>query len=354
MSSLTDDQIRAALQHVASRAPDPARVLSHLADRRRRHRQRRALLMAGGAVGAAAAIVAPVVLLSRGRPSTPADDDGWVLPDVRTLPNLPSPAPEPAAGPGNTSVPLRYRPTYLPDDYVEVFRIVSVAGATYQAREWHQMQTDPTLTPGAVTLILAPDADLPSSDRALEITVNGALGLLAPEDAEVAQVVWSIGGGLSLAVEARHMDDGLIVVQDVARSVEPDNVAGLEIPLAFGYLPPNLPVGQQATIQPDGDGWVLRVALMRDRDMVGAALLGAHVSYGPGPSAVATQLRGRPGLVELDGHGNGTAFVSLESGLNLFVRVPNGVYPVTADDLVRVTNEMTIGSPPYVGWIWQR
>src|SRR5689334_2376031 len=100
MTNLTDDDIRAALQLVASRAPDPAKVRAHLAAVGHRHRQRRALLMAGGAIAAGVAIGVPAVILSRGeRPSARSGD---VLPDVPTWPNLPAPAPEPAPGPGST------------------------------------------------------------------------------------------------------------------------------------------------------------------------------------------------------------------------------------------------------------
>ena len=354
--NLTDDEIRAALLHVASRAPDPAAVRVHLADLTRRHRQRRALLLAGGAVGAAVAIGGPAVVLSRRPPpSPPASPD---LPDVRTWPNLPPVTPEPAPGPGNGRVPMRYRPTYLPDDFVEVFRIVSIGAETFQAREWHH--NDPRLfelNAGAITLTLAADADLPIGDRSREITVNGAPGWLAPKDAEVQQVVWSIGDGLSLSVEARHIDDGWTVVQDVARSVEPDGMAGLDVPFTFGFLPPDFSGGRRVTVEPDGDQWVATHSVIRDRAAVLEARLGPHLvgDLGFSYDVVQMELRGRPGQVGLapDGRGGG-AFVGLESGLNLSVTVPGGSAPVTVDDLVQVTNAMTIGSAPYVGWIWHR
>jgi hypothetical protein len=331
MTGLTDDEIRAALHYVASRAPDPAGVRIHLAGLTRRHRQRRALLMAGGGVGVAVAIGVPAVILSGGGPpSVPSPRyDGPDLPDVRTWPNLPSPAPEPAPGPGNTRVPLRYRPTYLPDGFGEVFRIVSGGGGAFQAREWHELGV--FTNPAAISLSVAPDADLPISDRSQEITVNGASALLAPPDAEVQQVVWSIGDGLSLSVEARHLEDGWTVVQDVARSIGPDGVAGLEVPLSFGYLPPDLTREWRLIIEPDGDQWVASLDLIRDRSALLMARLGPHiVSSGQG------------------------AFVTLASGLGLDVAVPGNSHLVAADDLVRVANGLTVGSPPYVEWIWQR
>jgi hypothetical protein len=253
-------------------------------------------------------------------------------------------------------VPLRYRPTYVPDEFVEVFRIVSIGAETFQAREWHH--DDPTLfevNPGALTLTLAADADLPTSDRSRESTVNGAPGWLAPDDAEVQRVVWSIGDGLSLCVEARRVDDGWTVVQDVARSVELYGVAGLEVLMAFGHLPAGLPGDRRLTVEPDGDGWVATLALLRDRAAVLSARLGTHINEDLGYiyDPVQLELRGRPGRVGSPLTGGG-AFVALEPGLNLLVTVPSGSDPVTVDDLVRVTNAMTIGSAPYVGWIWHR
>jgi len=170
--NLTDDEIRAALEHVASQAPDPARVRAHLSARTRRHRQRRVLLMAGGAVGAAVAIGGPAVVLSRRKPPpAPASPS---LPDVRTWPNLPSPTPEPAPAPGTGRVPLRYRPAYLPEDFLEVFRIVSVDGHVFQAREWHHQDPRlPEVNPGAITLTLDLEGFMSIEGRSREITVNG-------------------------------------------------------------------------------------------------------------------------------------------------------------------------------------
>src|SRR6185369_3246812 len=146
---------------------DPARVRAHLSARARRHRQRRVLLMAGGAVGAAVAIGGPAVVLSRRKPPpTPASPG---LPDVRTAPNLPSPTPEPAPAPGNGRVPLRYRPAYLPEDFLEVFRIVSLNGRVFQAREWH-LDRGPTETPGAITLTVDLEAYLSIDGRSREVT----------------------------------------------------------------------------------------------------------------------------------------------------------------------------------------
>ena len=49
---ITDEEIRAALDRVVARAPDPARIRAGFASRARAHRQRRALLVAGGALAA--------------------------------------------------------------------------------------------------------------------------------------------------------------------------------------------------------------------------------------------------------------------------------------------------------------
>jgi hypothetical protein len=352
--NLTDDEIRAALEHVASQAPDPARVRAHLSARTRRHRQRRVLLMAGGAVGAAVAIGGPAVVLSRRKPPpAPASPS---LPDVRTWPNLPSPTPEPAPAPGTGRVPLRYRPAYLPEDFLEVFRIVAVDGHVFQAREWHHQDPRlPEVNPGAITLTLDLEGFMSIEGRSREITVNGAPGWLTPPDAEVQQVVWPVWGGLSVSVEARHMDDGWTVVQEVARSVELDYLAGLEVPMAFGQFLPYLGREQRMTVEPDGDAWVATLSVLEDTAEVMSARLGAHVLAPSSPDAHEMQLRGRSGIVDVarDGRG-GSASVVLDSGLTLVVSVPGGSDPVTEAELVQATNEMTIGSAPYVGWLWQR
>jgi hypothetical protein len=249
-----------------------------------------------------------------------------------------------------------YRPTYLPDDFLEVFRTVSIGAEAYQAREWHHQDPRlPEVNPGAITLAVAPDSGLHIDGRSREITVNGAPGWLTPLDAEVQQVVWSVEHGLSVSVEARHVDDGWAVVQDVARSVEPSTVSGLEVPMTFGYLPPDRTGERWVTVEPDGDQWVAYQSVLQNRAGVLEARLGAHVIGPSSPDTRETQLRGRSGLVDVptDGRG-GSASVVLESGLTLVVSVPGGSDPITADDLVRVTNEMTIGPAPYVGWIWHR
>jgi hypothetical protein len=248
---------------------------------------------------------------------------------------------------------MRYRPTYLPDDFVEVFRIVSTDGPMFQTREWQQhVPRLPLVQPGAITLTVAAEARVEITNGSREITVNGVQGWLTPPDAEVQRVYWTNGVDLALSVEARHVDDGWTVVQDVARSVGLDDVAGLETPMAFGHFPPYLGGDQRLTIEPDGDRWVVTLAVLQDQTEVLWARLGPHVAASR--DGHEAQLRGRTGLLALNPDYGGAAYVSLDSGLNLLVEAPGGVGQMSEDDLALVVNEMTIGSVPYVGWIWQR
>jgi hypothetical protein len=233
---------------------------------------------------------------------------------------------------------------------------VSIGADTYQAREWHHQDPRlPEVNPGAITLTLDLEGFMSIDGRSREITVNGAPGWLTPPDAEVQQVVWPVWGGLSVSIEARHMDDGWTVVQEVARSVELEYLAGLEIAMAFGHFLPYLGGVQRLTVEPDGDQWVATLSALEDRAAVLTARLGAHVASPFEPGSPQTELRGRPGYVRVDPvGGGGTAFVTLESGLNLEISVPGNSDPITADYLAMVTNKMTIGPAPYVGWLWHR
>jgi hypothetical protein len=74
----------------------------------------------------------------------------------------------------------------------------------------------------------------------------------------------------------------------------------------------------------------------------------------PAASRDRAAATGRGQIVLAPGGTGGTAFVSLDSGPNLEVSVPGGAAWGSPDDLIRVVDEMTIGSAPYVGWIWQR
>ena len=89
------------------------------------------------------------------------------------------------------------------------------------------------------------------------------------------------GRALSLSVEARHVDDGWTVVQDVARSVEPDGTAGLDIRVHL-RLPADFSGGRRVTVEPDGDQWV-RHPLGDPRPGRGAGgPPGPHTRGGPG------------------------------------------------------------------------
>jgi hypothetical protein len=371
VSNLSDDEIRAALHHVASRAPDPAVVRAYLAGHNRHHRERRTLLMAGGAIGVAAVIGGPAaVLLYRRRTGQPpllaSGEDVPVLPDGRTPPNLGAPAGEPAPGQGNTRFALKYRPTFMPDGYVEVYREVSVGpGApARQTREWRASSTAPAAkagpAPGQIRLVVAPEVNLPIGDWRRPITVNGVPAALSAKVGQIPQVIWSIGDGLNLAVEVTGVGDDSAVAQWVARSVIPDGVSSVEVPLAYGYLPPASAGEQRASLTSDGTGWTASLDVIRDGTQVAGASLGPTVAPPPGASVVAPGLRGRTGQIGLyPNDAGGWAYVDLGNGQKLSLSLNAGLLAnpparVTGDDLVRALNEMAVGPAPFVGWLGQR
>jgi hypothetical protein len=125
--------------------------------------------------------------------------------------------------------------------------------------------------------------------------------------------------------------------------------------MAFGHFLPYLGGVQRLTVEPDGDKWLATLSVLEERAAVLTARLGAYVASPFEPGSPQTELRGRPGYLSArPGIGGGTAFVALESGLNLEVTVPGNSDPTTPGELIQVTNMMTIGSAPYVGWLWHR
>ncbi len=354
---ITDDEIRAALDHVVSRAPDPASIRAGFASRARAHRQRRALLFAGGAMAASGAIGVPAVLgwLEPG----PRAANGQSGPDVRTPPNLGPAAAEPISDAAVERVAMRYRPTWLPEGFVETSRTSSVAvdGSKYQVREWLRVE-DARLSPdqrsdatARIRLVLAPVNRLAIGDWRPAVTINGDDGGLSDADDHVPQVIWRIEKGLRLAVYVNGVADGRAVAVRIARSVKPDGVSGVECPLRLNWLPDFLTeyAEQQIKLSAWGPTWrSTRSVLVGD----GAAVL-LSVEYGPDiaapPAGIPATVRGRSGLTrDYEGDAGGWAHVALD-GVDLLV-----TGAVNYDEIVQVTNKLDVGPRPYRGWIGQR
>lgn len=387
---ITEDNIRAALDRVALRAPDPARVRARLAGRTQANAQRRALLVAGGAVAATAAVAGPAVLLYRQRysqlpflaPNVP------VLPDERTIPNLGPATAEPPAGPGNRRLVLPYRPTWLPDGYVEASRLVGLDGAAFPMQRAWMRPADLLRSPAAqdseprpcVRLMLVDERHWAIENWHIPIKVNGVDGGLAPHPGSNPQVLWPVGGGLNLAVSLWGLGDDFTVAQRLARSVEPDEVTAVEMPLEFGWLPDLLQGWQTASIESTASSWVARLSVGTGGWYGAAGGITAELgpAVQPGPTGNASggpaTVRGREGLVYTYPFGGGWVYVELDDGLRLQVHggtvdnpapspaTVDTTHPqlapppigISRDELLQVVEELKIGTAPYVDWIGTR
>ncbi|HEY7225783.1 MAG TPA: hypothetical protein VH561_19570 [Micromonosporaceae bacterium] len=345
-----DDEIGDAFVRLADRAPDPIRVRAGLGRAAQMHRQRRALLAAGGLVvagGLAGGGVLAARLVLGGT------DFG---PDVPTPGNLPTPAAAPPA-PGNSVVPMRYRPTWLPDGFVELGRSTTVAAGLDQLRQrraWYPVGTtlDPLKeTPPSIYLDLVPATWWGIADWRTPVRVNGARGGLGPSGSTPV-LLWEAGGGLNLAVSVNGGEDNRATALAIGRSVVPDGVSTVEVALSFGWLP---------------------------------ALPGALVRYETGPDRTRLEvIVGQFGVITFDIDGqedpgvdyqtepvtvrgasgrwfrNGTAvmlWLTLPDGrplVGVLDRVPARGVTLTDDDVLHIVSDLSIGPRPANTWIGSR
>ncbi len=357
---ITDEEIRAALDRVVARAPDPARIRAGFASRARAHRQRRALLVAGGALAAAGALGVPSILAWRDRRGQgPGDGTVPITPDVRTPPNLGPAVAEPIPNAAVQRVAMRYRPSWLPEGYVEMSRTASVGSdaSNYQSREWMRVQ-DAAETPDKnsepppyIRLVLVPASRLELGDWRIPAKINGADGGVSLEDGQIPQVIWRIGNGLHLAVQVGSVGDDRTVALWIARSVEPDGVAGVECPLRFGWLPESLTGEHQVSLTQWGDTWRATLQVISDRIEVASVVYGQGITLPP--DGTESMVRGRQGIVRSYENGGGWAYVFLNDGRDLLVSIASGS-GVAVDDVVRIADKLDLGPPLYHGWIGQR
>lgn len=202
----TENLIRAALARQAERAPHPGPILHALEKPRRR---RPWLLAIVGALVVAAAVAIPVAV-SGNDPQPPA-----------VIPPLPSDA-----------IPMRYKPTYLPDGMTEGRRISDNDG-NLQTRHWGDGKV------GAVSLANATGDQLgmfAGCKDGVVVNVNGRPGRLSQSPGGFWEVSWMATQDTCVQVTGGNEATAL----RVARSVQPDGEAVMRPLLRFGWLPPEL------------------------------------------------------------------------------------------------------------------
>jgi hypothetical protein len=358
---MTEPEITHALHAIAALAPDPDRLRTRLAGRIRVSRQRRALLVAGAAAAATAAVGVPAALWwSLNRPA-----DG----------NLADPVAEPTGG-GNARVPMRLRPTWLPEGIVEVFRDARVRGP-HQLRIWttaagYAAAHAGHLTAGAaepsVVLSILPEAVAAPPSTGPIVSPDGptpntvVLGLpavVSGVDGGLVEVSWRPGDGSVVSIEVKGVQSTVDAALRVARSLVPDRATGCETALRFGWLPAEVdPASAEIRVSGLGDGWSQSLDL-DSRSLGGPGARAVLVNrrdqlvLAPGPFEPAT-LRGRGGEVR-NGGGYAEALLQLPGDRWLYVVCYAGT---TSQDMrenvIRLIDSITIGPDPYLGWIGRR
>ncbi|MBB5873102.1 hypothetical protein F4553_006536 [Allocatelliglobosispora scoriae] len=363
---LDEDQIRLALTDLARRAPAPETLRAGLARGAVLRRQRRTMLLAGGAVAAGVAVPAALLGSRGGLPGTLHPGSR-----ARTAPGspLPPPAREPAVRPGNTRIALRYRPTWLPDGFVESGRDATLdrSDPAYQQRRWSApidpATHNPNTVPPNVAVLVAPDGPLGAAfigdlgSQPEQVAVNGRPAL-AGQVAGVTTVAWQPRPGITLQVVTHEVVDALATALRVAESVVDDpGAATVESALAFGWLPSFgwLPAEKWKDVvvrthADPGGGW------SQDLMLPGRLWVryGRETSRVTGPNARSVTVRGTAGLIDVGDDGTATALeMWLPDRIHLWVTTDRAG-TATRTDLIRTADELRIGSRPYLGWIGGR
>jgi hypothetical protein len=368
-----DDDISVALARIAAAAPDAGQVAATVQARRQAQRQRRTVLAvagAGAAATAAVGITGGSYLLTRASRRDSTDAMGTA---AQSLPGSSGQA-EFAPGQGNTRIPMKYRPGWLPEGYTEISRTVSVRGPEpgRQRRTWHRPFTpkdlpnpfyDPGMSPtGLIHLETA--AALPG-DRSMyrETTVGGKRAWVALEPATLPQVIWDYGPDERLQVTILNdVPDKLAVAQRVAESVTTAQADACEIALEYGWLPEklrSLPLSSE-TYSPNltnTPAWGNNLSVLALGNP-GLFLVKADLQNRRPPHTLPGKpatLRGRPGLLQTD-RPQHFASVVLDNDHWVLVTIgePSDAGPeanLTPAEIVKIVNELRIGPDPDTKWL---
>ncbi len=319
-------------------------------------RKRRALLLAGAAAAAVGAVGVPAALWLRDRHQGP--------PPLR--PNMPTPSPEPT-GSGNVRIAMRLRPTWLPEEMVELHRGAQRGGVA-QTRVWAtpgaiaaMRSPDPghTSLEGSVTLSILPDmAAAPQRRSPANATVGGQPAWLEASAGGPAHLKWYLERDVLVTLDVSAISDSGSVAQRIAHALVRDVVAGCETSMRFGWLPPHASQVWDIDISGWNGEWFQTLGARPTKNIgyepVWAYLVSDRSQLFDFVEGDPATIRGRPGFAGIGG-GYGEAAVELDGGRWLRVLCQSeddGAHE--RDCAVRVANDLVIGPDPYLGWVGRR
>jgi hypothetical protein len=317
---------------------------------------RRRTLLTAAAVGVTAAIGFPAAWLLRDRLGGQAGESAVA---------------EPLARGDNLRLPIRLRPTWLPDDVIELSREAWTSTGE-QSRAW--------ASPAGIAAQRAGDPEGAARNPFVSVRLAPKPQPIAypspwpsesppptdPVDPLGAAPNTTIGGRPAVLREGEvswQLDDGMVVnvatsrtaprdqVLRIAESLVDDSTVGCETSLRLGWTPVAVPSLIVDVTGWDG-GWVQEIRtdqLIADL-ATNAALLGDRAIH----DGDSITLRGRPGrATSQDGYGH--AAVELDNGRWLATLCYLGGSPQEKQaNAVRMADELTIGPDPYLDWIGRR
>jgi hypothetical protein len=335
-----DDLIRESVQRQEELAVDPDRVrvaLPALAARRQRARTR--VMLATVAAGVAVAVAVPVIILR---------DTGTVV----------------SATAPQATMPLQYRPTWLPDGMVEEFRGNSYVGSGL-ARSWVSRAPESADRSNPNVLLSVRPTSPENVDREPNVDINGVPGSYGE-----GSVIWEVGD-TRFVVAGRFPEEDML---RIARSVEPDPTQ-MRLPLQFNWLPD----GSAEWTRKSGDPSVKvtgfspteyeAAVLVYDSQSYLQAFLGTRdVAHPDAASHGETVIvNGRTALLAQGGDGDPDPtglhmrtdwVLSMDLGDGRHLTLHGGTSPeappMSRDDVIRVAENIQFDPDPDVGWLGQR
>lgn len=325
-----EDMLRDALSAIAGRAHDPAPVAAGIEARARAHRQRRGLLVASAAAVTGVAGAAAL----------------WPRPHTPQPPAV-IPTPSPSA-----TLPVSYRPTWLPDGFVEVSR--SGTGPESQTRTWQRGDD-------RILLFLTSRSRFDPAGFQPAV-LGGRRAWVVPGPGKV----WvETGDGLMAGVSVPRLDPTGETTRRIAASIVPDPGAVAAVSLSFGWLPERFGGPISAELSGTSEHWheTLRVGGSPEALTAIEAELLWEISTSKGTPAT---MRGLPGFVHLGDSGVGcpdlpasasncpefSAFARVEFAGSRILRVKIGMgYEVSRAELIRIMDEIVLGPEPDTSWL---